>query len=165
MTEDAVKSPQNKHLFNYVCFSINRRDLIILLAIYNISYFLSSELIRVNLKVCLLIAFLISLVSLFIFTLIHAHEKKNEDDDKRRKEDYLLTKKLKNEYRRIHRLKRKRELLMKAGAVKEKDFESVISELDDDAVDLEDTSGNTCSTVHIDYLKRLGTTRPQQHNF
>lgn len=75
-----------------------------------------------------------------------------------------MMKKIRNEYQRIYKLKRKRELLMKAELPKEEDLEkNIISDVDNPHVSF-DTDTNHPQKVHFTYLNKFGQ-HPQNQNF
>ena len=154
MEGNTFKNTEANDCIRISVLSVKRKDLILLFAFYNISYFLSWALIRSDLKVCFLIAFLISLFSILLFTIISLFEKINEEEHKI--VDDLTLKQLKDEYQRIYKIKRRNQLLKKAkGSSQEEGVENLI---DDPMINIE-TSGSTPNAVHFNFLNRHGTAR------
>ena len=144
MTEDAVS------------FSFKKRDVEALLFAYNIVYFLCYYLVTNNFKLCLLIAFVFSLVNLFICAIADTFHKVTEEELKQREEEKLARKKLRDEYQRVHKLKKKIKLLQKAGCMEED--ENIISAVDEPNIPAANYN-NVARAVHFNYLKRYGTAR------
>ena len=83
-------------------------------------------MIKSHLIACFVIAILFSLITLFIITWIHLFKKGEEEDDKLAHENKLVKNNIKGEYLKVHKMKRKHELLMKAGYLSPEQVEKTI---------------------------------------
>lgn len=132
------------------CFSFNRKDVIVLLSFYNMAFFICCFLIKGHWGTCCLIAFLVSLIGLFMITTIEAFQKEKEEEAKIHQEEIELRKKIREEYQRIHKLKQKHELLRKierVGALKKKkEKKSLVTD-----------TANPLHKVYFSYLNRFST--------
>ena len=145
----------DKNSSDFNCFSFTSKDLIILLFVYNITYFTVCLLVKNDLVICILLAYLMTLVALSVFVTIDIIEKKDELETKQEEYEKQIIKKIKNEYQRIHRLKKKEELLMKAGYIEPEKMQKIITDIEMDF----ESAKNIIKQVHFAYLSRHGTTR------
>lgn len=120
----------NNYLVNIRCFSFNKKDVELLLFIYNISFYALTFLIGNDFKSCFLVAFLVSLVALFVVTAIDIFEKVYEDESKLQEMEGDLGEKIRSEYLKIHKLKRRKELLLSTDDLNPDVKKNIISNLD-----------------------------------
>ena len=107
----------NNNLNKIKLYSFNKQDFIILLSVYNATYLLSTNIVKGHLIACFVIAVLLSLVVLFAIVWIDLIQKTKEEKAKLEDEQELIRKKIKDEYLKVHQMKKKNELLMKAGCM------------------------------------------------
>ncbi len=106
---------------------------------------------------CLITAVAAGLIVLLIFTLRDVFSRLNGEIDKLKEENTLLRKSFRDEYQRVHRLKRKYELVLKANNENADAKETVISYTDDPVLYVQKVD----SVVHINYLNRFNNEESQ----
>lgn len=121
------------------------KDLLGSLVCYNFVFFVFWRLTHNDMKGAFLVALLVSMVFMLALMSFHLFEKKNEEEHKLLEQDEFLRKQIRDEYQKIYRLKRKTELLAKAGCLDQDEKKKLVSEMDS-------------RLVHFFYLKRLSTT-------
>jgi hypothetical protein len=145
----------NKNFNNIKLYSFNKQDLIILLSVYNAAYLLFSGIIKGHLIVCFAIAVLLSLMVLFTIAWIDLVQKTNEEEDKLEHEQKLIRKNIRAEYLKIHKVKQKNELLMKAGCLSpEKSEDTIVVDHDAHILSLNKDFGEV-NEVHFNYIDRI----------
>lgn len=133
------------------CFSYTKKDMFSFLSFYNITFFICCILLRGYLETCAMIAFLVSLIDLFIITIIDVFEKKNTEESKLHEEELLIRKKIRDEYQRIFRLKRRHKLLMGIKPKEAKAEKNIISGADNPV----SRELNVVKKVHFAFLNGL----------
>lgn len=109
--------------------------------------------IKSHFELCCILAFLASLVVLFITTAVDTYEKEKEEEEKVHEEELELRKKIRDEYQRIHKLKKKHELLKKI----ESQEQITDSDMDTPPEISITKKEEPESTVHFSYLNRHTT--------
>ena len=85
--------------------------MIILLSVYNAVFLLASAVIKGHPVACLAIAVLLSLIALFVIAWIDFAQKTNEEEVNLRHEQEFILNKIKDEYLKVHKMKKGQELL------------------------------------------------------
>lgn len=139
-------------LEQFRCYSFNKQDIAILLSFYNVTYLISWSLLRDTPKTCFVIAVLSFLFTLFAVTLIDLIQRLNEDRMKIYYEQSLVRKKIRDEYLKVHKVKRKKELLMKAGCLLPEQVEkTIVLDHTEPSFTLNKEFGKV-KEVHFDYI-------------
>ena len=112
-------------------------------------------LVRHDLMGCFITAVAAGLLVLLILTLRDVIKKLQKEICKLQHENMLLRKSIKNEYRRVYRLKRKYGLISKISNPDIDAEETVISCVDDPQINFQDDT-NPENKVHFKYLKEFG---------
>lgn len=133
------------------CFSYNKKDIFSLLSFYIITFFIACIVFKGYVGSCALIAFLASLINLFIITAIDVFEKKTSEESRLHEEELLIMKKIRDEYQKIFRLKQKHALLLKIKPKEAEVEKNIISE----AVSPLNTELNVAQKVHFAFLNRF----------
>lgn len=155
MTEVTVRVGCMNNSQEFLCFSFSRKDFETMLFGYNAVYFLSYYFVANDFKLSFLMAYLFSLITMFVFLFVDIFEKIENDEQKHQEEAKIERMKLRNEYQKAHNVNRKIELLHKAGCLEENEN---ISAIDEPSIDLPNHN-NVARAVHINYLKRFGPAR------
>ena len=136
-------------------YSFSKQDLIILLSVYNSVYLLSTSIIKDHLIVCFVIAALLSLITLFAIAWVQLIKKTNEEKAESEYEQELIRKKIKDEYLKVHKMKKKNALLMKADGLTPEQFEkSIVVDHDDPPFSISKDFGEV-KEVHFNYIDRI----------
>lgn len=136
-------------------YSFSKQDLIILLSVYNATYILLSSIVKSHFIACLVLAVLLSLVTLFIIAWIDLVHKEKEEKIKSEYEQELVRKKIKNEYMKVHKVKQKNELLNRVGCLPPEQLEEIIvADHGDPPFSLDKDLGNV-KEVRFDYLDKI----------
>lgn len=125
------------------CYYFNKQDLIILLSVYNAAYLLFSTIVKDHLIACFVVAILLSLATLFVITWFDLVKKVSEEELESKNEQKLVRENLRDEYLKVHKMKKKNELLKKAGCPP-----------DVSALSLNKHFGEI-KEVHFDYLQEI----------
>ena len=137
-------------------YSFSKQDFVILLAVYNLAYFVSWTIIKGHLAICFVIAFLASLLTFLIIVGIDVFDVAEKEENKLQHEEEKLMRKIRDEYQKVYRLKRKQELLKKAGCLPEKLKEkNIVSDLEDVDITLYKDS-NVVKEVRFNYIDKPG---------
>ena len=148
-----------RNYFTRLCsYSFCKQDFIILLSVYNLVYFVSWTFANDHLKVCCTTALLAVLVTLLVLVLIHCLKENNERKKQVDIEGSKVVEILRDEYRKIHNLKKKQELLKKAGCPKGKYDEIKVNPKENNLVNTIDFE-TLKKEVHIDYLNMLSKSK------
>lgn len=118
------------NLKNINCFSYTKEDLIILLSFYNVTFFLCLFFLNGDPQYSSMMGFSGTLIVLFFLTAVDLIDKKNNEEIKIQEEQENTIRKIKEEYKRIHHLKRKEELLMKIEVLSQDMKKNIIFDLD-----------------------------------
>ena len=110
---------------------------------------------------CLITAVTVGLIVLLTMTLRDIFQKLYEEIDRLRSENIQLRQSFRDEYQKIHRVKRKHELI-KSNNLDINAEETIISCVDDPSIHFPDSNLNN-GKVHINYLNRFGTDE-KSHN-
>lgn len=151
----------NKESDKLNCFSFSKRDLVILLMIFNTTYYFFVCLVRRDLMGCLITAVTVGLIVLLTMTLRDIFQKLYEEIYRLRSENIQLRQSFRDEYQRIHRVKRKHELI-KSNNLDVNAEETIISSVDDPLIHFYNSDLNN-GKVHINYLNRFGTDGKSQN--
>ncbi len=127
------------------CFSFTRHDFMIMLCIYNATYFLLNYYITHNVESSFVVALIMMLFAMFLLTAFGVLGKFYEVDLERKKKDAQIEQEIKNEFKSAHKIHQRRELLKKAICLSEKSHSSKNLEQEEE------------NKVHIDYLNRTDT--------
>ncbi len=147
----------NNQLDKIKFYSFNKQDLVILLSVYNAAYLLFLGIIKGHLIVCFITAVLLSLIALFIIAWIEFVQKTNEEEDKLEYEQKLVRKNIRAEYLKVHKVKQKNELLMKAGCLApEKLEDTIVVDYDAPIIPLNKDFGEV-KEVHFNYIDRIAS--------
>lgn len=119
-----------KILDNFSDFPFNKKDVVILLACYNVGFFVFWRLSLGSFKECFLIALFVSLLTMVFITISHLFEKKDEEETKFHNTMHKLSQRIREEYKKIYRLKCRNELLAKTGCLKPEERKNVICDID-----------------------------------
>jgi len=157
-----VKNRLDKELDKLSCFSYSKRDLVVLLMVFNTIYYFFVCLIRHDLKGCFITAVAAGLIVLLLMTLRNVFQKLCQEINRLQDENMHLRQSFRDEYQRIHRVKRKYELILKSNNIDVDVEETIISYVDDPPIPSLNPDSNN-SKVHINYLNRFGTTRKPQN--
>ncbi len=114
-----------------------------MLSVYNATYLLSTTIVKGHLITCFIIAVLLSLIALFVIAWVDLLKETKEEENKLEREQGLVRKKLRDEYLKVHKMKIKNELLMKAGCLPP-----------DPSLSLENDFGEV-KEVHFNYVKGM----------
>ena len=145
----------NQILDKIKCYSFNKQDFIIVLSVYNATYLVSSNILKGHLIVCFVIAVLLALIALFIIAWIDLVKKTNEEEAELEHEQNLVRKKIKDEYIKVHKMKRKNELLMKAGCLPPEHAEKTIVVDHDDPPFSLNKDFKKIKEVHFNYIDNI----------
>ena len=130
--------------------------------IFNTTYYSFVYLVRHDLKGCFITAFAISLIAFLIITLRNVIKKCQEEIDRLQNENTELRKSFRNEYQRIHSVKRKYELILKSHNLNIDAEETIISCVDDPPLNFQNKPDSNEHNVHFNYLNRFGTNEQSQ---
>ena len=136
-------------------FYYSKNDLAITLIAYNITFCLWCTFFTNDRRVSLLFAFIVLLLTLFTITLIRFLKKTNEIEVEINANDHYVRKKIEDEYKKVHMLRKRKELLMKAGCLDSEESKSVFFDVDDVGADSHNKL-NSARKVHFNYLDRYG---------
>ena len=142
----------NNKLDKIKCYSFSKQDLVILLSVYNAAFLLLTSIVKGHPAVCFVTAVLLSLISLFAIVWIDLIKMTNEEVAKLEHEQELIRKKLRDEYLKIHKMRRRDELLMKAGCMQKEQSEKNIV-VDHDATPFSlNKDFEKVKEVHFNYI-------------
>ncbi len=122
-----------------------------MLSVYNAVYLVSSTMIKAHLIACFVIAVLLSLITLFLIVWVDLFKKAEEEEDKLDHENKLIRNNIKGEYLKIHKIKKKHELLMKTGFLSPEQVEETIIDSDCPSLSLKKDFQGIEKEVHFDY--------------
>ena len=125
--------------------------------IFNTTYYSFVYLVRHDLKGCFITAVAAGFIAFLIITLRNVFKKLQKEINRLNGENMQLRKSFRDEYQRIHSVKRKYELILKSNNINIDAEETIISCVDDPSLDLQDSDSNGSSKVHFNYLNRFGT--------
>ena len=123
---------------------------------HNITFCLWCTFFTDDKEVSLFFGFLALLFALFAITVIRFLKVTNEIEMETAGNDHCVRKEIENEYKRIHMLRKRKELLMKAGCLDPKENENIVFDIDDAGVG----SGNKPKEAHevrFNYLEKYGS--------
>ena len=130
--------------------------------IFNITYYSFAYLVRHDLKGCFITAVAVGLIAFLIITLRNVIKKYREEINRLQNENMHLRKSFKDEYQRIHSVKRKYELILKSNNLNIDAEETIISCVDDPSLDFQNNIDSNEHNVHFNYLNRFGTNEQPQ---
>ena len=138
----------NKNTF----YSFNKQDLVILLSVYNAVFLVSTSIIKGHPIICFVTAVLLSLIALFVIVWIDFTRKADEEETELEHEEKVVRRKIRDEYLKVHNIKRKHELLMKAGCFPKDQLEKkIVIDHDDPQLSLKKDFGEV-KEVHFNYV-------------
>lgn len=127
------------------CFSFSKHDFILMLCIYNATYFLLNCYVTHDVESSFIVAILMLLFAMFLLTAFDVLEKSHEVDLERKKKDTQIEQEIKKELKSAHKIHQRRELFKKAVCQSEKSHSPNNLEQEEE------------NKIHIDYLNRTGT--------
>ena len=135
-------------------FSYTKQDAAVLLLIYNSTYLICSGLESKNPILSFDVALLATFVTLFIITINDFFEKNNEEKKNANEKDEELRKKLRDEYHRAYKIRKKGELLKKA-------IYSMDVDKDNPRLDHNDDF-DSIKKVHFNFLDQINKSKPSE---
>ena len=130
-------------------YSFSKQDLVIVLSLDNAAFLLLSAVINGHPLTCFTIAVLFSLIVLFAIVWIGLARTVDEEGVKLEHEQELIRKRIRNEYEKVHKMKRGHELLKQAGCFSQEQQDSVLQ------TDLLNKDFEKINEVHFNYLNDL----------
>ena len=112
----------------------------LLLSIYNATYFLLNSYVTHNIQSSFIVAILMFLFAMFLLTAFNILEKVREIETEHRRKEAKIEHEIKNEYRNVYRIHQRKELFKKAVSLSKQGTN--INDL------------GVGSKVYIDYLNR-----------
>jgi len=144
-----VEALRNITTLKFNCFSYNINDVILLFFIYDLSFLLCITFDIGDIISSTEASILTLLIGLFIITSIDIFEKELRQEENLHEEEKELRKKIYDEYQKIHKVKRKQDLLSK--------IEGFHHNLASPQGNFPNNSGST-KTVHFNYLNKFNST-------
>ena len=125
-----------------------------MVSVYNSAYLLSTSIVKGHLIACFVIAALLSLIVLFAIVWVDLVQKTKEEKAKLEYEQELIRKKIKDEYLKVHKMKKKNALLMKAGLPPEQLEKTIVVDHDAPPFSISRDFGEV-KEVHFNYIDNI----------
>ncbi|MBI2996662.1 MAG: hypothetical protein HYY52_08185 [Candidatus Melainabacteria bacterium] len=148
------------HIHKNSLSSITKDDIIVLLFFFDLSYIVFWNIVENSVLGCFSFSILITLIALFV--IVTAHLSDEIEIIKLQEQEEYLRKKIRDEYHKIYSLRRRIELLRKAGCIKSNEAKHIISGSDDLVVNT--NNYESVNNVYFNYLKKFSNQHGKKEN-
>ncbi len=136
-------------------YSFKKKDILILLSVYNTSYLLTTSLVQGHLIACLVLSVFIALITLYLITWVSFFKKANEEEIQSEEEQEMVRRNIRDEYLKVHKIKKKNELLVKVGCLLPGKLKKNVTVDDDAPLTFPKKGFEEVNEVRLDYINKI----------